>query len=185
MGIIDRLRDTALTVYDDVTTELNRNRNTGAYDYRTPNAQADTTPAQRVQPAHIPNLTGLPLDRFATVTLQSSPLILNQNYGFETSVSPWTAANGATLSQSNVWSYQGSYAALFTGNGATANPYIESESTIPVTGSTSYTASAELYSPRDGRTYKLKSTGIRPVASTFLHRPSPERQYRQTTWREH
>jgi hypothetical protein len=92
--------------------------------------------------------TSYPLDTFAQVVLQSSPPILNQNYGFETGIAPWTGQDGATLSQSNVWSYQGTYSALFTGNGATANPEMASENSIPVSGSTTYTFSGECYSPQ-------------------------------------
>jgi hypothetical protein len=99
-------------------------------------------------PSSPPSTQPLNINESVQVKLLASPTILNQNYNFEAGISPWTAANGASLSQSSVWSYQGTYSALFTGNGATANPQIQSEQTIPVSPSTTYTASAECYSPQ-------------------------------------
>jgi hypothetical protein len=52
---------------------------------------------------------------------------LNANTGFEGGVASWTAMHGATLSQSGLWANSGSYSALFTGNGATASPAIQTE----------------------------------------------------------
>jgi hypothetical protein len=105
-----------------------------------------SAPNAYTRPVPVPQ----PLDVFAQVALQSNPAILNQNYNFTTSVTPWTAQSGATLQQSSVWSFQGgdAYSALFFGNGVTAGPEIASESTIPVTAGNTFTASAECYSPQ-------------------------------------
>jgi hypothetical protein len=154
MGLLDRIAYEARLAAQEVRNKVvadfwggpaQANPRNRVYGYRSPNAMPDTTPAQ---PAQKPNLQGLPLDQWASVVLQSNPAILNVNFGFETGVSPWAPANSATLTQSNVWSYQGSNSALFTGNGVASNPLITSENTIPVTGGAQYTASAECYSPQ-------------------------------------
>jgi hypothetical protein len=72
---------------------------------------------------------------------------LNQNSDFETGVAPWTAQNGATLTQSSAWSPTGQFSALLTPNGSTAAPGMLCEN-IPVTPGVSYTASGWLYSPQ-------------------------------------
>jgi glycine rich protein len=82
-----------------------------------------------------------------------APVPLNQNSMFSSAVTPWTAANSATLSQSAAWLTSGT--ALFTGNGSTANPGMASETTIPVTGGLSYTAQATCYSPQGFTTVQV------------------------------
>lgn len=88
-----------------------------------------------------------PLDTFINVPMQSSPAILNQNHDFESGVTPWTGGNNASISQSGLWSFNGSDSALFTGDGVTASPEIVSEK-IPVTAGLTYTFSSEMYSPQ-------------------------------------
>lgn len=103
-----------------------------------------------------------------------APVPLNQNSAFSSAVTPWTAANSATLSQSTGWLSGGS--ALFTGNGSTANPGMVSENTIPVTGGLSYTAQANCFSPQGFSTVKIiinwfditgTSTGSTVTSSAF------------------
>ena len=73
---------------------------------------------------------------------------LNQNWTFESGVAPWTGVNGATLSQSALWSMQGGlHSALFTGNGSTSTPSMQSEN-VPVIAGTTYTFSTDCYSPQ-------------------------------------
>lgn len=71
---------------------------------------------------------------------------LNLNAQFVADVSNWTAVNNASLSWSTVWLPAGS--ALFSGNGATANPNMISEKTVAVVPATKYTGSALLFSPQ-------------------------------------
>jgi hypothetical protein len=90
-----------------------------------------------------------PLDVFATVPMQSSPAILNQNSNFASGLAPWVAGNGATGTISPLWAFgNANQSALFTGDGVTANPNIASETTIPVTALQAYIASVEYYSPQ-------------------------------------
>jgi hypothetical protein len=88
-----------------------------------------------------------------------APVALNQNSSFTSAVTPWTAVNSATLSQSTSWVTSGS--ALWTGNGSTANPGMISENNIPVTPGDSYTAQAQLYSPQGF------SGGVRAVITWY------------------
>jgi hypothetical protein len=83
------------------------------------------------------------------------PVALNANTAFLTAVTPWTAYNSATLAWSaSGWAAQGP-AAVFNGNGSTANPGMGSESTIPVAVGNSYTGSALLYSPQGFATVQI------------------------------
>ena len=97
---------------------------------------------------------------------------LNSNTTFATTTAPWTAGNGATLTQSTAWQAAGS--ALFTGDGTTAHPNMTSEGTIPVTAGVPYTASALLYSPQGWATtaigiswYQANGTFISSTSVTF------------------
>jgi Concanavalin A-like lectin/glucanases superfamily len=95
---------------------------------------------------------------------------LNANPYFEAGVSPWAGQNGAALSQSSLWSYQGQFAALFTGNGATANPQISCED-IAVTPGTSLTVTSWVYSPQGYAAGLLgiilwKDSGHSPLSSS-------------------
>jgi Carbohydrate binding domain len=65
---------------------------------------------------------------------------LNQNYGFESGVTPWTASNGATVAQSATEAFQGTYSMKITPNGTTASPGAVSE-TIDVIPGAIYVAS--------------------------------------------
>jgi carbohydrate binding protein with CBM4/9 domain len=79
---------------------------------------------------------------------ENTPQPLNKNFNFETGTAPWTANNNATISQSSVFAKLGTYSLLIHGNGSTANPYAQSEITIPVTTSDLYACSAWVYSPQ-------------------------------------
>jgi hypothetical protein len=73
---------------------------------------------------------------------------LNQNWSFETGVAPWVPQNGATLSQSALWSMPGGqHSALFHGDGSTSAPSMQSEN-VPVTEGTYYDFNAQVYSPQ-------------------------------------
>jgi hypothetical protein len=94
------------------------------------------------------------------VTSPQLPVPINANYLFASTVSPWTAQNGATLTQSTVWQASGS--ALFHGNGSTANPGMIGENTIPVVPGNSYTVNGLLYSPQG---FATNQAGIKWLAA--------------------
>jgi hypothetical protein len=61
---------------------------------------------------------------------------LNSNPTFATTVSPWTALNGATITRSSAQTHGGfAFSGLITPNGSTANPYAESENVAVDPGS--------------------------------------------------
>jgi hypothetical protein len=87
---------------------------------------------------------------------------LNQNYNFAAGVSPWTGANGATLTASALNTYAGSPGSmLLTPNGSSSNPEASSESTIPVTAGVGYGITAQVFSTAGW------ATGVELVASWF------------------
>jgi hypothetical protein len=75
-----------------------------------------------------------------------NPAALNLTTSFEGGAYPWTPVNGATLTTSAIWAESGTASALFSGNGATAGPGIQSENIYGIMAGTTYTASAWMYS---------------------------------------
>jgi hypothetical protein len=73
--------------------------------------------------------------------------VLNSNDGFETTVSPWTGVNGATLAQSAAYAYSGTHSMSLTPDGSTANPQAASEEVTGLTAGTSYSAAARVMIP--------------------------------------
>ncbi len=69
---------------------------------------------------------------------------VNANWTFATSVSPWTAANGAAITQSSTYAYTGTYSLKVTPNGTTATPAAQSEQ-MGVTPGASYLAEGWAY----------------------------------------
>lgn len=69
---------------------------------------------------------------------------LNQNYDFESGVSPWTIQNNATIAQSGAEFYHGSNSLRVTPDGVTANPGAKSEN-ITVIPLATYIGSAFVY----------------------------------------
>jgi len=84
----------------------------------------------------------------ATASTAGTNSALNATPTFGSGTGDWTGANGAagTIATSTVWADSGDSQSLsFHGNGSTANPLAQTE-TIPVTPSTAYSWSADLYS---------------------------------------
>lgn len=78
----------------------------------------------------------------------SSPGPLNTNFNFGLGISPWTGGNGATVTASSLNTYLGSPGSmLITPNGSTANPFAQSETTIPVVAGQLYGATAQVFIP--------------------------------------
>jgi len=73
--------------------------------------------------------------------------VLNSNDGFESTVSPWTGVNGATLAQSAAYAYAGTHSCSLTPNGSTANPQADSEEVTGLTAGVSYSAAAWIMIP--------------------------------------
>lgn len=67
-------------------------------------------------------------------------------FTFNAGLGTWAGINGATLTTSTTWAYQGTTSALFHGDGTTATPAIQSGGIIPVTPTDSYTATAWVFS---------------------------------------
>jgi hypothetical protein len=86
---------------------------------------------------------------YATASASQATQALNENGDFVTGIPPWTAINGAsTPVLSAVWTESGSYSALQTSNGSTANPGMQSEKTIQIIPETEYSVTADSYSPQ-------------------------------------
>jgi hypothetical protein len=68
--------------------------------------------------------------------------ILNQNYNFETGVTPWTATAGTTVTQSPAYAKLGSFSAYLNTPGAISNVAATSENTIPIVAGQTYTFTA-------------------------------------------
>lgn len=84
-----------------------------------------------------------PLSTFAYGVVGGTLLsILNQNYNFETGVTPWTATAGATVTQSSAYAKLGAFSAYLNTPGEIANVTATSENTIPVVAGQNYTFSA-------------------------------------------
>src|SRR6185437_2393453 len=77
---------------------------------------------------------------------------LNANMSFQSGISPWTAQNNATLTQSSAFTFasaasaRAAFSMQMHGNGSTASPTALSE-LVPVTASAVYSGSAWVYSP--------------------------------------
>lgn len=87
------------------------------------------------------------LDSGGNTVLPSAVFPLNQNWSFESSASPWTGGNGASVAQSSTWAWNGTHSLKITPNGGTANPQALSEAVIGVAGSTAYTATCMVNIP--------------------------------------
>ena len=102
------------------------------------------------------------LDANGNVVPLSGVFPLNQNWDFESSITPWTGSGGATVAQSTTWAWKGTHSLKATPNGSTSGPAVLSETAIPVAGSTSYVASAMVYVPTG---YPVDSSGISGVGA--------------------
>jgi len=90
------------------------------------------------------NYTALRQSTGATPPSQGVPL--NQNWDFETTVSPWVGHTGGSVSQSNAQSYNGTHSMLVTPDGVSSVPGAASEA-VPVIPNAVYTASAWVIIP--------------------------------------
>lgn len=94
----------------------------------------------------------------ATASASGTLSALNANSDFETTVAPWTGANGApTPVVSTAWSSSGSQALSFHGNGSTHNPLAQTEH-IPVQGGVGYSFTPTLWSAAGFATNVLNVT---------------------------
>ena len=73
------------------------------------------------------------------------PFPLNQNYNFDTGITPWTGVNSAVLAQSILWSADSSHSLSITGNGSAANPGAVSE-IFPIVPGQVYSLTAQVIS---------------------------------------
>ena len=113
-----------------------------------------------------PKILPLNLYESKAVLLTASPPILNQNWSFESGVFPWTVNNGGSISQSNLWAFQGSSSMLLVPNGIGANPTMFSE-LFPIQPNTPYISSAEFYTPQ-GYNQVLVRTAWYDATQTFI-----------------
>jgi hypothetical protein len=72
---------------------------------------------------------------------------LNSNMSFENNLTPWTSANGATITQSTTQVFTGTYSCKMTPNGSTANPEMLTERIAGINQNYSYTACAQINCP--------------------------------------
>lgn len=105
------------------------------------------------------------LDAFWEGSISSGPGVL---WTFDPGLGTWTGFDGATLTTSTTWAYQGTTSALFHGDGTTATPSIQSGITTPVTVGTSYTATAWAFSFQGWASGLVISIDWRNSAGTHL-----------------
>lgn len=106
---------------------------------------------------------------------------LNANPYFETSVSPWTGHNGATVAQSATQAFQGSDSMKITPDGTTANPGALSE-TITIIPGASYTATAWVFIPAGWTTTQLDINWFDPFGQYISTSTSANINVAANTW---
>jgi hypothetical protein len=73
-------------------------------------------------------------------------LNLIANSTFESGISGWTAQNGATLTQSSTWAWEGTYSGRIAPNGSTPSPQIQATTVLGVSPGSLNTALARFSS---------------------------------------
>jgi hypothetical protein len=86
--------------------------------------------------------------------------VLNQNYDFETTISPWVSGSGGlTVTQSNAQAYYGTHSMLLTATSVTGSVHASSEFIPAIPGAT-YIATALVFSGTAGQNVSLSANWV-------------------------